>query len=80
MASAVFRAVCDPTRRQIAKELTSGEMSVGEIAARFTISARSMSRHRNVLKSADLLRLDSAPLSAGRGATWHAKSVRVVCA
>ncbi len=51
----VFRALADPTRRQILEDLRPGELTAGEIAARFTISAPSISRHLGVLKSAGLV-------------------------
>lgn len=52
----VFRALADPTRRQILQDLTAGERTAGAIAARFTISGPSISRHLGVLKSAGLVR------------------------
>ncbi|MFD9407245.1 metalloregulator ArsR/SmtB family transcription factor [Streptomyces sp. NPDC059989] len=52
----VFRALADPTRRQILEDLRGGEMAAGEIAGRFPISAPSVSRHLGVLKSAGLVR------------------------
>ena len=52
----VFRALADPTRRQILQDLQGGEITAGEIAARFTISAPSVSRHLGVLKNAGLIR------------------------
>jgi DNA-binding transcriptional ArsR family regulator len=54
-ASGVFRALADPTRRQILEDLRSGELTAGEIASRFPISAPSISRHLGVLKSAGLV-------------------------
>ena len=51
----IFRALADPTRRQILLELKGGELSAGEIASRFDVSAPSISRHLTILKSADLL-------------------------
>jgi DNA-binding transcriptional ArsR family regulator len=51
----VFRALADPTRRQILEDLRPGELTAGEIVARFTISAPSISRHLGVLKSAGLV-------------------------
>jgi DNA-binding transcriptional ArsR family regulator len=51
----VFRALADPTRRQILQDLRDGELSAGDIASRFTISAPSISRHLTVLKSAGLV-------------------------
>ena len=54
-ASAVFRALADPTRRQILQELKQQELAAGEIAARFTISGPSISRHLSILKHAELI-------------------------
>lgn len=55
MISRVFRALADPTRRQILQELKAGEMAAGEIGSRFAISGPSISRHLSILKSADLV-------------------------
>jgi DNA-binding transcriptional ArsR family regulator len=52
----VFRALADPTRRQILQELRGGELAAGEIADRFPISGPSISRHLAILKSAGLVR------------------------
>ena len=54
-ASAVFRALADPTRRQILQQLKRGELSAGEIADFFTISGPSISRHLSILKNAGLI-------------------------
>ena len=51
-----FKALADPSRRRILKMLGEGEMSAGEIAAKFDMTAPSMSHHFNVLKSAGLIR------------------------
>lgn len=51
----VFRALADPTRRQILQDLRAGELGAGEIAARFPMSGPSVSRHLSVLKSAGLV-------------------------
>jgi DNA-binding transcriptional ArsR family regulator len=53
--SGVFRALADPTRRQILQDLRPGELTAGAIAAHFPISAPSISRHLTVLKSAGLV-------------------------
>jgi len=51
-----FKALADPTRRRILQMLNlKPEMSAGEIAAAFNISAPSMSHHFNILKEADLI-------------------------
>lgn len=52
----VFRALADPTRRQILEDLRDGELTAGEIASRFPISGPSISRHLGVLKGAGLVR------------------------
>jgi len=52
---AVFRALADPTRRQILQELKGHELAAGEIAARFPIRAPSISRHLAILKAAGLV-------------------------
>jgi DNA-binding transcriptional ArsR family regulator len=54
-ATGIFKALADPTRRQILEDLRPGELSAGEIVGRFTISAPSISRHLGVLKSAGLV-------------------------
>jgi DNA-binding transcriptional ArsR family regulator len=51
----VFRALADPTRRQILQDLRAGELSAGEIVARFKISGPSISRHLTVLKASGLV-------------------------
>jgi len=53
--SRIFRALADPTRRQILQELKAGELAAGEIGSRFTISGPSISRHLSILKAADLV-------------------------
>ena len=54
--SNIFKALADPTRRRILQMLDRRpEMSAGEIAGDFDISAPSMSHHFNVLKEADLI-------------------------
>lgn len=51
----VFKALADPTRRQILEDLRPGELTAGQITARFKISAPSISRHLGLLKSAGLV-------------------------
>jgi DNA-binding transcriptional ArsR family regulator len=53
--ASVFRALADPTRRQILQDLRGGELAAGEIASRFSISGPSISRHLGVLKGAGLV-------------------------
>jgi len=52
----VFKALADPTRREIIRLLgRGGELTAGQLSARFDISSPSMSHHFNVLKQADLV-------------------------
>jgi DNA-binding transcriptional ArsR family regulator len=51
----VFRALADPTRRQILQDLQGIELTAGDIASRFTITAPSVSRHLGVLRWAGLV-------------------------
>src|SRR5437764_322343 len=54
-AAIIFKALADPTRREILQDLKVSELSAGEIAAHFPISAPSISRHLAILKSAGLV-------------------------
>ena len=51
----VFRALADPTRREILKSLRGGPRTSGEIAERFPTSWATISRHLSVLKGAGLV-------------------------
>jgi ArsR family transcriptional regulator, repressor of sdpIR and other operons len=51
----VFRALSDPTRREILRLLRSRDMSAGEIAERFPLAKSTLSGHFNVLKHAGLV-------------------------
>ncbi len=55
-AANVFRALADPTRRQILQELKGAELTAGEITALFQISGPSISRHLAILKGAELVK------------------------
>ena len=50
-----IRALADPTRREILRALRKGDLSAGDIAARFDMTAPSISHHLNVLKDAGLV-------------------------
>ncbi len=50
-----FKAIADPTRREILRLLRYGEMTAGDLAERFDMTKPTMSHHFAVLKGADLL-------------------------
>ena len=50
-----FRALADPTRREILRLLRGGEKTAGELAQQFDMRKPSMSHHFAVLKQADLI-------------------------
>lgn len=52
----VFKAISDPTRRQILKLLRDGSKTAGELADAFDITKGSLTYHFNILKAADLIR------------------------
>jgi ArsR family transcriptional regulator len=53
--NAVFRALGDPTRREILKLLRRRDLSAGEIADRFPLAKSTLSGHFNVLRHAGLI-------------------------
>ena len=74
-----FAALADPTRRAILARLSSGEVSVTELAAPFAMTLPAVSKHLKVLERAGLVvrgkdaqwrpcRLESAPLE--RASEW----------
>jgi len=52
-----FKALSDPSRRQILRLLQRGEMNVGMIAEEFQFTAPTLSHHLSALKKADLVRV-----------------------
>jgi len=52
----VFKALADPTRRQILRLLGDREMTAGDLAKHFEMTKPSVSHHFSVLKDADLIR------------------------
>ncbi|HKV41344.1 MAG TPA: metalloregulator ArsR/SmtB family transcription factor [Blastocatellia bacterium] len=51
----VFRAIADPTRRQILNLLRGGGRTVGEIAGNFRTSRPAISKHLRLLRTAGLV-------------------------
>ena len=50
-----FKALADPARREILTMLKQGKLPAGEIAARFDMTAATVSYHLSVLKKAGLV-------------------------
>jgi DNA-binding transcriptional ArsR family regulator len=53
--SDVFRALADPSRREILRLLRDGPRTSGEIAEHFTTSWATISRHLSMLREAGLI-------------------------
>ena len=53
--SSVFKALADPTRRQVLQLLRQGPKSAGELADHFPVSKPTMSAHFAVLREAGLI-------------------------
>lgn len=77
--NAAFRAIADPTRREILSLLRGGSRTVGDITVHFRTSRPAISKHLRVLRSAGLVvsrkegtaricRLNAKPLRAVN--TW----------
>jgi DNA-binding transcriptional ArsR family regulator len=62
--SATFAALADPTRRAILARLATGEATVTELAAPFSMSLPGVSKHLKVLEVAGLVSKD-------RDAQWR---------
>jgi len=53
--NSVFKALNDPTRRQILEMLQEKDLTAGEIAEQFKISFPSISHHLDLLRQAKLV-------------------------
>ena len=53
--SQVFAALADPTRRDMVARLTTGDATVGELAAPYDVSLQAVSKHLKVLEEAGLV-------------------------
>jgi ArsR family transcriptional regulator, arsenate/arsenite/antimonite-responsive transcriptional repressor len=51
----IFKALADPTRREILRVLRQRPHSAGEISELFPLAKSTLSGHFNVLKAADLI-------------------------
>ena len=73
---AIFRAIADPTRREILSLLRGGQRTVGEIAGNFRTSRPAISKHLRLLRSAGLVA--TRQQGAARICALNAKPLRVV--
>lgn len=55
MTDEAFRALADPTRREILRLLRTRDMSAGEISEHFSSARSTLTRHCDVLKAAGLI-------------------------
>lgn len=80
--NAAFRAIADPTRREILSLLRGGARSVGDITVNFRTSRPAISKHIRVLRSAGLVvtrkegtarvcKLNAKPLRAVGAWLWE---------
>ncbi|SFC36135.1 DNA-binding transcriptional regulator, ArsR family [Alkalibacterium subtropicum] len=60
--SGVFKALSDPTRREILGLLRDRDMTAGEIAEQFEISKPAISKHLDLLKEAELVSVEKKGL------------------
>ena len=67
--SRVFKALSDPTRREVLQLLRKGPMSAGDISDQFDVSKPTMSAHFAVLKEADLV----DAVKSGKSVIYHLK-------
>jgi DNA-binding transcriptional ArsR family regulator len=73
---AVFRAIADPTRREILRLLRDGRRTVGEIAGNFRTSRPAISKHLRLLRSAGLV--VTAQDGTARSCELNAKPLRAI--
>lgn len=57
----VFKAIADPTRREILLMLIEESSSIGQIAENFNMSRPAIAKHLKILQSAELLDIEIDP-------------------
>lgn len=67
--NSIFKALSDPTRRNVLQLLQAGPLGAGELAAHFDVSKPTMSAHFAVLAEAGLIEADKH----GRSITYRLK-------
>ncbi len=75
-SDAVFRAIADPTRREILSLLRGGRQTVGGIAGNFRMSRPAVSKHLRLLRSAGLV--DTRQEGTSRLCGLNAKPLQAV--
>ena len=50
-----FRALADPTRRQILKMLAGADMTIAEVAENFDMTRAAVKKHLSILSDGDLI-------------------------
>ena len=50
-----FRALADPTRREILQQLCKEELSIGEVVEKFDLSRTAVRKHLTILEDGDLI-------------------------
>jgi DNA-binding transcriptional ArsR family regulator len=65
--SGVFKALSDPTRRQVLQLLRKGPMNAGDIAAHFDVAKSTMSAHFAILREAALVQSEKD----GKAVVYH---------
>ncbi|MGN6424412.1 MAG: autorepressor SdpR family transcription factor [Asticcacaulis sp.] len=65
----VFKALSDPTRRQVLQLLQKGPMSAGDLGDHFDVTKSTMSAHFAVLREAGLVDVEKA----GKSVIYHLK-------
>jgi len=73
---AVFKALADPSRREIRHLLRSGPRSSGEIAEHFPSAWPTISRHLAVLRDAKLVTIVRHRLRGVHARAWHTAARR----
>lgn len=58
--TSIFKALADPTRRQVLQMLRAGPMAAGALADAFNVSKPTMSAHFAVLVAADLIEAEKS--------------------
>lgn len=52
---AILKAIAEPRRREILRLVSRGELTAGEIAARFDVTRPAISQHLTILRNAGLV-------------------------